>query len=314
MEDKSAGEISERFFDRLAAVPSNLGAIEASSAFGAGDLAHVVLTGPSGSGKTTMMEAAVKTIRTTGRWKKPALVDATAWVDRHTDYEPSGPLLLDNAQDGFGCARSRVRLTLALERRIRSGTPTMLAFTGAKNKCVLRGMLPRFHAWTLAEIKEPAPVERQLIVRHLAAEQGLVLSDPLLRIMARRLCGHGRTLDGALNRLRVIGKEWRDDAGTLRACGILNPYFEDNGLWDYPSALREGFAKLVPEDNPDLLIYLMMRVARLHEDEVARYLELEPARCYSIARSHAQKLRQDEGLAAEAQKITKGLVQRLASE
>ena len=74
---------------------------------------------------------------------------------------------------------------------------------------------------------------------------------------------------------------------TLRACGVLNPFFADNSGWD----LREHIASCAQEfpsecrgmRSEDLAIFAMLRIALLAEADVAQFFQIVPAAVYTRA-------------------------------
>jgi hypothetical protein len=123
----------------------------------------------------------------------------------------------------------------------------------------------------------------------MAVTEGLALSDEFIRLLARKIKGTGCTLKGALKRLKLEGVCRLGAGETLRACGLLNPFFADDSGWD----LREHIMKVVsrragerpglPVDPVSAATYLMLREAMLSEAEVAGYLKLEPKDAYGLA-------------------------------
>lgn len=300
-------------FDSIAAIPSNLLAIESTLSFGTGNIPHLALVGPTGWGKTCLMEAAARTLRATGLTKKPLVINAVDWVEGKLQLNPDEPLLLDNFQDCIKQHKQRIKIQLGLERRIRARKATMVALTCGKNHNRFRNMLPHLNAWTVVQIQTPSTTEKKLLVGHMAANNGLLLSDTMKQVLASRLAGNGRTLDGALKRLRLVGPTWQTNLGTLQACGILTAFFEDNGSFDFKSLVAETAqrsARDVPED--ELSIHIMRNVAQLHEADVAQYFEADPKKVYKVAKSYANRMRGDASLKEETEKCVAFIVDRLS--
>ena len=195
-----------------------------------------------------------------------------------------GALVLDDCQEILAKPKLRLTLRLLLERRVRGGRPTMLAFTLPRPTRALGGLLPLERSWLVTTLQEPAAQERAALIEQMAAAEGLALSPRLVRIVATRMHGNGRTLSGALKRLRLAGATWLDAEATLRACGLLDPFFADNPGWDLKGKVarlaernRVRFGRVLPAD---LAIYTLLRVAGLAEADVARSFGIEPSAAY----------------------------------
>lgn len=269
-------------FDTLAALPSNIRAIETSLLFSSGIQTLGALVGPSGWGKTHLLLAAAERIG--GFRKCPGVVNAEEWLARGKPSDPSEPLLLDNVQDILLRKRLIVPLRLELERRTRTKRPTLLSFTAPKLTRQIKALLPMSRDWVVATLSEPAACERFLIVRQMAAVEGLILSDTLTSILSRRLKGNGRTIQGALKRLRLSHATWVGDHRTLEACGVLGPFFEEGSAWDLRDHIVETAERAESSCcKQGLIAHTMLRVALLPEAEVAGYLQIEQSEAYGRA-------------------------------
>lgn len=287
---EKAPRLSEVLFERpcrsfasIAAMPSNVEAVEAALLFSAGFASFVTLVGPSGWGKTHLLEA-VSFRRSLEDSCPVVATNATEYLSNPSRADAAGMLILDDVQEVLNKPRLRMMFRVALERRVRAGRPTLLAFTLPKVTRQLKSFLPSVHEWKIVCIEEPAPEERTLLINQMSAAEGLTLSPSLVRIIARQMFGNGRTLAGALKRLRLSGPVWLSSMTTLRACGLLDPFFADNGEWDLKmrivrasEAHRAQFSKV---SSLDLAVYTMLRVAGLSEIEVARAVGIEPADAY----------------------------------
>ncbi|HLK16682.1 MAG TPA: DnaA/Hda family protein [Fimbriimonadaceae bacterium] len=287
----------EATFSSLANLPSNAQAIQAAERFAAGLQKFVALVGPSGWGKSHLLSSVA------GRLGKrsgpsPVVFTATEWVLGIAQAEGDAPLLLDNVQDLLPKPRLRHALRSAIGERVRAGQSTMLSFTSAKSARSLRILLPAPRTWTWACIQAPEPIERVLVLQHMAAAEHLAMSAPLTKLLASRLRGNGRTLMGALKRLKLYGADWQDSSLTLRACGILDMFFRDDSDWD----LRETvFNACRPGQNgTDLAMYLMLREAALSEAHVAQFFGVQPTIAYQRASALSAAILQSPELREEA--------------
>lgn len=273
-------------FDSFAPLPSNQQALETTRLFASQSAPFVALIGPSGCGKSHLLESVSGRLRE-GAGDVATVVDATRWAISPPKSDTGGPLILDNVQNALESGRVKQQLRLALERRVRAGKPTLLSFTAQKPNRAIRSFLPRSKDWIVCGIQAPEPKEREKLVRQLASAEGLLLSDTLIWLLSHRMNGNGRSLLGALKRLRLHQKQWTDPSMTLRACGVLNPFFADNSSWD----LREHISVSATEfrdcthlsSKKELAIFTMLRVAQLGEADVAHFYEIEQAAAYTMA-------------------------------
>jgi hypothetical protein len=170
----------------------------------------------------------------------------------------------------------------------------------------------------IGSISEPAPSERMLIIAQLAEAQGLSLSANLMRVISHKMRGNGRTLGGALRRLRLHGCIWTDVAGTLKACGLLEPFFADSGSWD----LRGHILSVAKSFNAsqygipisDLVAFTMLREAALCEVDVARSLRIEPGEAYARAARFEKQYKTSEQALLAVSKFAESVVEGLLTD
>jgi hypothetical protein len=170
----------------------------------------------------------------------------------------------------------------------------------------------------IGSISEPAPSERMLIIAQLAEAQGLSLSANLMRVISHKMRGNGRTLGGALRRLRLHGCIWTDVAGTLKACGLLEPFFADSGSWD----LRGHILSVAKSFNAsqygipisDLVAFTMLREAALCEVDVARSLRIEPGEAYARAERFEKQYKTSEQALLAVSKFAESVVEGLLTD
>jgi len=322
-EGEKAPRLSEVLFQRptqsfasFAALPSNVESIEACLCFAAMLEPFVTLVGPSGWGKSHLLSA---TAARMSQGEVPVRLASVGDFLRGPDaVDAGGALLLDDCQEVLSKPKMRLLLRLLLERRVRMGRPTMLCFTMARPSRPLANLLPIEKHWNIALLEAPAPQERALLIEQMATAEGLVLSRRLIRILATRMHGNGRTLSGALKRLRLSGASWLDASATLRACGLLDPFFSDNPGWDLKLKITRlaernhaRFGRVIPTD---LAIYTMLREAALGEADVARALDIEPSAAYLRASRFALDVEADPIAATYVQRFVELVVESLAGE
>lgn len=273
-------------FEMLAPLPSNVEAIESAMLFAQGLLPFVVIVGPSGWGKTHILEATAQKIgEATGRAAE--VCGALDWIGTPSRSTCAEPVLLDNVQDALRPARAKQALRIELERRVAAGKPTMLSYTFEQLPTRFRSQLPVSRSWCVNRIQAPSCAEREVLVKHIAGVEGVQLSPVLVRVLGHRLGGNGRTVQGALHRLRLVGDSWLCAACVLRALGLLNPFFAAESSWD----LREHIHEVVAQSGTigsrfgptDLGAHAMLKAAHLPEDQVALFYGITPAEAYSRA-------------------------------
>ncbi len=289
-------------FATVAPLPSNVAAIEAALQFVAGGTTLAALSGPSGTGKTHILHAAASVgARTLGA---PIEVSSTEEFlnARRTSSEPE-VLVLDDAQVALGRSRLRQDLRRVLESRQRRCRPTMVALNvdlgpEVPSLRTIHALLPAPRSWSLAQLREPSREERMPLLDHIARAEGVFLSSALASILARELGGNGHTLVGAMRRLRLEGENWGAPARTVRALGLLDPFFNDNSSWDLRHTISreaERWALRFPAFRAtELACFVMLHEARLCERSVAQYLGRAPAEVYGLAASFDAGLRRSD--------------------
>lgn len=301
-------------FSTLAPLDSNVESLESGLLFANGLLKHCAVVGPSGWGKTHLLEAIAERCRQRGfRVERRSLV---SFLADPVQYDDPGILLLDDAQEVLGKRKRRDRLSANLEARVVSGKPTFLSFTAPKMTRAIRSLIPKENLWQLSGITTPPPDQRLAILARMSQAQHLTLSPLLATIICHHLCGNGRTLSGALNRLKMEGDTWLGSQATLRACGLLEPLFADNGEWD----LARNIIAIAQNNQPllacapiqDLCLYTLLHICELGEMDVARAMNLEPAKVYT----RANRFRRGVSMSAESadcvSKFTELVVSQLA--
>ncbi len=309
-------ERANRSFASLAPLPSNVEAVEAALLFSAGLRPLVALVGPSGWGKSHLLDAVAYRLSQEGIRAEP--MGATDFLIGGARCDPGMPLLLDDAQEVLGKPRHRLMLRLALERRVRAGRRTIMAFTLSGPTRPVKAFLPASRDWAVVTMDAPRPQERAPLLNQMAAAEGLSLSPALARVLATSMQGNGRTLCGALKRLRLAGTDWLDARSTLRACGVLDPFFADNSGWDLKMKIRKAAeahrARFSRVSATDLALYTMLREAGLGEADVARFMSLEPAEAYLRASRFEKEAHADATVAAYVRQFVDIVVETLAAD
>ncbi|HMS54071.1 MAG TPA: DnaA/Hda family protein [Fimbriimonadaceae bacterium] len=292
-------------FETLAPLPSNIEAIEAALLFSSGLNTLTAIAGPSGWGKSHLLRAASEHMAKVGS-SRPNVEAAVDWVEAQKFADSNQPLILDDVQDVLGKPRLRLMFRLALERRVRSNRATLLSFTAPKACRQIRSALPSTRNWTVVCLEAPHPAERHLVLRQIASNEGVSLSEPLIRLLASRLKGDGRTLQGAVRRLGLESPIWLGEESALRASGLLAPFFADNSTWDLRDHVYEHASKF-PTDSPrNLAVVALRRVACMPESDIAKYFGISQGEVYAICESYDSK--------GEENIVTEGRLQSFIGE
>lgn len=295
-------------FANFAVLRSNVQAVEACLLFANQGHGFVALGGPSGWGKTHLLDAtAFHMDRLHGI--RPEVRSAESFLTQGGRFDQPSALLLDDCQLVASRPRLKLSLRYLLEQRIRTGKPTLLAY--ACNACdrPITNLLPSKRSWMVARIEPAEIAEKASLLTKLSAAEDVHLSAALTKVLASRLHGNGRTLVGALRRLRLERNDWSDRDSTLRACGVLDPFFADNSAWDlrhriYREAERRA-GELSGLKITELSAYTMLFEADLNEQAVAQYLDCAPAEAYLAASRFRRVLESDE----QTQRLTKKFVE-----
>lgn len=303
-------------FSSIVCMPSNVEAIDGCLLFGAGLESFVAITSPSGWGKTHMLKIAAN--RVSHFTSSPVRVRRVQDFLANGARSMAGPVIIDDCHEAISRQRLRLDFLLAIERRVRSGRPTLLAFAEGRGIPKLTKVLPNSREWLMASIKVPAPQERTVLVHRLAAQSGLSLSNALVSILANELKGNCNTLLGALQILRISGVEWVQPKSTLRACGLLQPFLADNPGWDLCYRVRrlsEQSRALFPRVlSTDLAIVALLHEAELPESKVADAFEMGPGEVYLRASSFAREVQASPEIALYLDRFCELVVSQLAAE
>jgi chromosomal replication initiation ATPase DnaA len=318
--DAGSPRLSEILFSRrphsfatLAALPSNVEAIEAGLLFSTGLATFVGVVGPSGWGKSHLLEAVVHRLER-DRVEGVRRLDVQKYLQSPSKFEQSRILVLDDVQEVLSKGKQRQSLRFHMERRVRSRRPTLLAFTANTANRHIRNLLPQLREWTIVTMQPPTAPERVPLLAQLCSAEGLSLSPQLTHVIATQMHGNGRTLCGALKRLRMAGSSWMDAVATLRACALLDPFFSDNGDWDLPRRIL----KIADENRncyhrvsvADMALFTMMHEARIGELEVARAAQVEPAEAYA----RAMRFKRTHEIDLEAQGAVRHFIELIVSQ
>lgn len=270
----------------MTVVASNLAAVEAGIGFLRGDSPFLVLHGPSGWGKTQLVlgleaEGAERGVRIKVR-------DAGNWVAAPNPADQNSGLVLEDLQGLARHPRLRHSCRLLLERRAKSRRPTLLVSTTEYCSAISRMLPSGFPSWQFVAIEQPSDQEKLVIVRALADKLQLRLADEVGTLIARHLRGNGRSLIGALERLKLAKHDWSRPEDVLLACGVLRAYWLGSGGWDARDTVAEAVASTCGgaqcEDSMNRTIaYFLLDELGLTEHEAASFLKVRETVVYRWA-------------------------------
>jgi energy-coupling factor transporter ATP-binding protein EcfA2 len=271
----------------LAVLESNIRAIEACVEFARGLSPFVVLYGPSGWGKSHLVASLEAEMEAQGSGPV-RLRDAVAWVSAPLRSDHRCALMLDDVQGVVRHPRLRHALRTHLEHRTRTGRSTLLCITSRRPVATAKLLPVTIPAWKFAAIHEPSIRERLVIVRQLASQRRLSIADEVGYLIANHLHGNGRSILGAIERLKLAGSGWDRPESVLPACGVLSPYLIGNDGWDARDVVADAVAQAAPSLPPgvsanDLVAYFLLCELGLSEGESAAFTKLGECGVYRRA-------------------------------
>ncbi|MBL8060704.1 MAG: hypothetical protein JNK63_08335 [Chthonomonas sp.] len=271
-------------YEGFVPLPSNILGLEAALMLGSGVSPFVAVVGPTGWGKSHLMRVAAEQFQ----WDfgvRPKVRRGGHLLNRGRWDHPA-PLLLDDVQQCLGRPREQQALRNALELRVRLARPTMIGFTGGQ-AIEVNQILPQLEMWSIAEVPTPHPVERQSILRQMAEQEGLVLSDRLVCLLAKLVDRSGDALLGLVKRLGLIQREWMTFEDEMLALGVARPHMSDPNrvLKWVTSQLQTIIEPLGLDQHEDLArslaIYYLRKVLGIGESDVSQYYRIEPGDVFS---------------------------------
>lgn len=276
-------------FQSLSTLSSNIDAIETVVRFSEGLHDHVAVFGPSGWGKTHLLHALAELLAKPGS-ERVSVHAGLQWANSSVRPDLSDPLILDDVQDVLCHPRARHAFRQRLDLRVRTGRRTLLAWSSADGGRRARVVLPSIQHWTLVEIHEPRTSERSQVALQIASVNGLQISQPIATLIARHLHGNGRSILGAVQRLRLVKSNWTAHEDVIPACGVLSPYLLGQNGWDPRDHVHDAVQRVLGNastrfSKSEICSYLMLDEMGLGETEVATFLRVPPSTAYNRART-----------------------------
>lgn len=282
-------------------LPCNRGAHDLSMDFAHGHERFGVISGPHGCGKSHLLrETAFEAHKELGA--SVALISASEVSRPGYGFSSTDILVIDDLGDGAGSGRSKKRLEVELERRVRSGKPTFCAATVAFK--AVSNFLPFPRKWRKAEIHEPTDSEREGILRSICRAERLDLPEEVVKTVVRLIPRDGRALLGAVKRLKFACKNKSEPISQIRAAGVLDPLISKGSGFDLRDivvdcvslSLDSDLRRKDDEFQYQLSTYVMRDEAWLAESSVAEYLGFTPGETFRILRDARNRLQSNDAI------------------
>lgn len=277
----------------FAALPSNIGAMEIAMRFASGSARFVGLFGPCGWGKSHLLQAVLETMEQ--NHLAPLMMSALQWTELPNRNSIRNPILLDETQELMLHPRSKHIWRQSIEHRLRTGRRTLIAWTSDWCFGPTNQLLPPSREWVIAQLDSPGIDEKVLVVLQMAAAKDVRISQAIAQLIARHVNGNGRSVNGAIQRLRLVSKDWTQPQDLLKACGIIRPYILGHDGWDPRDQVLDAVCRTLGLSERDLSVqevscYFMTKEMELAELEVAESLKVTPGTVYKMSNSIQSQL------------------------
>lgn len=300
------------------ALDSNRDALKAALSFAHGKEPFVLIHGAGGWGKSHLLRAAADLSRIHGAASVETF-PAESWLTRGLT-DSAGVLALDDIHLASTKPKCRALLMMKLERRLKAGRPTICVANGAP-EAAIRKLLPQSRRWRRAAITRPSFPERITIVRKLASNTNLDLSDLAVRVIARTVEGDGHSLAGAVRRIEAgIDKDGCAKLHPVRVAGLLNPFLIDHTDYDLRDVVIDEVVRASQASEPKsdrdaskltaIAVYILSREAMLSEESIAAYFGIRSASVYRRSQKVAELLQSGD----KAVELLLGRVLRLITQ
>lgn len=289
-----AGKLSDALFQTsrpdlgaVAALPSNIRAVEAVVLFRSGLATHVAVVGPSGWGKSLLLECAATEVAPPKGTPERVYSAANA-QDFDAAMEHESTLILDDVHVAMAQAKTRVKLQRLLERRIRTRKATLIAAESERVTKNLAHFLPSSREWTIGTISQPSDVERTQVVQSIARQFGMTLDVRLASFVARHYPGSGQCLKGAVRKLDLLPISPSDPNYVFSACGLLFGTGCGANGWDLRDVIQDSaeatVLSLAPSDRrltpQTLAIHLARSKFQIPEQSIAGFYQISEGDVY----------------------------------
>ncbi|HWP30754.1 MAG TPA: DnaA/Hda family protein [Fimbriimonadales bacterium] len=287
-------------FSGIAEFDSNRSALNVARAFAQGFTSFAAIVGPSGWGKTLLLHSTEKALqkRFPGDVKRLSCSD---FLSNAQLYQKTRVLILDDVQEIYHSLKNRQLFFRHLEQRIRTGKPTFLA-ASPNGLTTLRSLLPSPSRWQVVTLDEPNIEEKVSAVREICHLEGIHLRPEAIRLIAKSVAGNGRSLLGALTRLKISVGNKLKRLDPLRLMGLLEPYLAEKTYAHLKELTEEAISRCMnlrickgkPKCSLMLAIYILRGVAEIGEEKVATLLDVAPGEVFRLYKQCERALKDGE--------------------
>ncbi len=291
---KEAKNTHRAGFVGFASLSSNQAALRLAQNFARGAAPFGFISGASGWGKSHLLKAAAETAAFDANVRLVSVNQAA----RISSLQTCDLLVIDDVHLLKNHPRSIQKLSMEVERRVHANKPTLCSGEN-KNDLVVKQVLQSKRRWQCALLEEPTFEERLSILKAMAQNENMELSEDALRLVCRLIKGNGRSLQGALNRLRIaIGPDLRPHL-PIRIAGALCPFLTENEEFDLRAivvdCVSQGLSLKVKREFPNISKSVSVQILRIHgklpEPFVAQYFGLTSGETFQMQKEAEQSLR-----------------------
>lgn len=296
---------------RFAVLPSNIEAARLAGRLLRGECRFALIVGPGGTGKSHLLEAVAAR----------AGVAAVRAADLVHAKQPAsnGLLVVDDLEAIAGQSKAAIQARILVERRVRARRP-IIAAGAAAGRAPITKFVPFSRVWRVASIEPPSGDERVALLNEMCANLGIALPPGAARLTSRTVTGDGRTLRGALTRLRVAAREELATASLVNIAGWLFPYAQASGGYDLRDIVFDavclaggsGSRRLTCTELQSLAAYLLRVHAELPEGAIAEYFGASGGEVFRCVERVRKRLRTGEkSMTAAARRAMAFIQERL---
>jgi chromosomal replication initiator protein len=196
----------------------------------------LLLCGPTGVGKTHLLRAVIHEYRRSRAGAVALYLTAEQFTTGFVEALRGGGLpsfrqkcrgaqllAIDDLQFFPGKRRTLEELLYTLDTLMSDGRQIVLASDRRSSELRALGpeLISRLSGGLTCELSPPEFVTRQGIVRRLAVEAGVELTEDVVTLIATRITGGARELRGAIHRLQAM---------SVAFCGPISPELAERGL------------------------------------------------------------------------------------
>ena len=297
MDRKEEASLGESRFLRFASLGSNQAALQLARDFARGAVPFGLIGGASGWGKSHLLSAAAEAV---GKDSNVQLVSSIE-LGKVQNLTKADVLIVDDIHLAQNQQKANQRLTMELERRVRAKRPTLCS-GDTRNSGFLRRIIPVQRRWHYALVEVPSFEERLTILKKIAEAEQIQLGGETAGLICSLVIGDGRSLVGALTRLRVaVGTDLRAFP-PIRIAGALCPLLPEDDSFDICAivvdCVSQGLSLRLKRERPNITKMVSVQIlrvqGRLPEPYVADYFGLTNGDAFRLQKEAEQSLNSDD--------------------